>query len=120
MIFIKDRLRYFNLLAVAILFSCEPLVTTFGDSEDALYYEAANIQNVDYTTDPFEINVMTWNIRFGAGRLPFFGDACGDRVVFTSGEIEANLEGVAAKINLSDPDIVLLQEASPIQTISLH
>ena len=94
----------------SVFFSCEPLVTSFDDTQDALYYESANIQADNPVTAPAEINVMTWNIRFGAGQLPFFGDACGDRVIFTSAEIEANLQSIADKINASNPDIVLLQE----------
>ncbi len=94
----------------SVFFSCEPLVTSFDDTQDALYYESENIQADNPVTAPAEINVMTWNIRFGAGQLPFFGDACGYRVIFTSAEIEANLQSIADKINASNPDIVLLQE----------
>ena len=110
MFFIKAKLSYFIIPAAVMFISCESLVSTFEDSEEAVYYEAANIQREDDITGRFDIDVMTWNIRFGAGRLPFFGDACGDRVIFTSAEIEASLHGVADKINAIDPDIVLLQE----------
>ena len=53
---------------------------------------------------------MTWNIRFGIGRLPFFGDSCGKRSIFTEGEVLNILELVAAEIDAIDPDIILLQE----------
>ena len=107
------KFQFFHFLAFcsAVFFSCDPLVTTFDDSENAIYYEANNVhQSAGFPIGPFEINTMTWNIRFGAGILPFFGDACGDRVIFTAAEVEANLEGIAAKINSADPDIILLQE----------
>lgn len=53
---------------------------------------------------------MTWNIRFGAGRIPWFGDACGDRVLLTEEEVLSSLQAIADKINLVKPDILLLQE----------
>jgi len=53
---------------------------------------------------------MTWNIRFGAARIQWFGDACGDRVLLTEGEVTTALENLAAKINQIDPDILILQE----------
>ncbi len=91
-----------------ILFSCEPLVTTFEDVEDAVLYEAKT-----FTTIPAPDNALTilsWNIRFGIGRLPFFGDSCGDRTVMTEKEVMDALEIVAAKIDTIDPDIILFQE----------
>ncbi|MEA1881548.1 MAG: endonuclease/exonuclease/phosphatase family protein [Candidatus Marinimicrobia bacterium] len=109
MSFIKAQLKYFILLTAVMFLSCEPLVTTFDDSEEAVLYTANNVADPS-AANVTEAMIMTWNIRFGAARLPFFGDACGDRVIFTSAEVEANLEGVADKINAVDPDIILLQE----------
>ena len=63
-----------------LLFSCDPLVTTFDDVEDAVLYTA---KNPTAPLDNSTLSVMTWNIRFGIGRLPFFGDSCGDRSIFT-------------------------------------
>jgi endonuclease/exonuclease/phosphatase family metal-dependent hydrolase len=54
---------------------------------------------------------MTWNIRFGAGRTPWFGDGCGDRVIFKEEEILHFLSGIAQTLNSLRPDILLLQEA---------
>ena len=90
------------------LYSCEPMATGFNDIEDAQYYSASTIK---YVPDTFNtLKVMTWNIRFGAGRLPWFGDACGSRVVFTPDEIYTNLTAIVNRINLLKPDILLLQE----------
>jgi endonuclease/exonuclease/phosphatase family metal-dependent hydrolase len=88
--------------------SCEPIVTTFDDIEDAISVTASNLDTVPDTFSV--IKVMTWNIRFGAGRRPWFGDACGDRVVFTKEEIIESLQEVADKINEIQPDVLLLQE----------
>jgi endonuclease/exonuclease/phosphatase family metal-dependent hydrolase len=95
-----------TVLALAI--SCEPLSTGFDDTEPAQYYQAKNIKAVP---DTFKvIKVMTWNIRFGAGRLAWFGDACGERVIFTEDEILSVLQLIAEKINKVKPDVLLLQE----------
>ena len=101
-----NRITY---LAITwIPFSCEPLVTTFDIMEDAIMYEAKNF--ITAPAPEASVRVMTWNIRFGIGRLPFFGDSCGDRSIFTEGEVLNTLELVAAEIDAIDPDIILLQE----------
>ena len=53
---------------------------------------------------------MTWNIRFGAGRIPWFGDACGNRVILSEDEVYGSLQLIADKINEVKPDVLLLQE----------
>ena len=100
--------RVVYLTIIWITFSCEPLVTTFNDVENAILYEANNFKTE--SAPEGSIRVMTWNIRFGIGRLPFFGDSCGDRSVFTEDEVLNALELLAAEIDAIDPDIILLQE----------
>ncbi len=90
-----------------ILYSCEPIANHFNNVEDAIMYRASTIKDFPPKKT---IKVMTWNIRFGVARSNFFGDGCGDRVIFTKKEVTAGLEGLANKINLEDPDILLLQE----------
>ena len=112
--------RYFTILSQAVFVSfvvscfcllttsCEPLATGFDDTEGATYYVSGSITPV---ADTFTmVRVMTWNIRFGAARLPWFGDACGDNVNFTKDEIYSSLQAIADKINEVKPDILLLQE----------
>ena len=102
------RKNYFIASLVSFLvISCEPLVTTFNDTEDAILYQA-NLIN-EYPAKK-SVRVMTWNIRFGIARLDFFGDACGDKAIFSKGEVMVGLEGIAKKINETDVDIVLMQE----------
>ena len=104
-----EKINRITYLAIAwITFSCEPLVTTFDIVEDAILYEAKN--SITAPAPETSVRVMTWNIRFGIGRLPFFGDSCGDRSIFTEGEVLNILELVAAEIDAIDPDIILLQE----------
>ncbi len=102
------RTKQLLYLLLITLFSCEPLVTTFEDTEDAVLYEAKT-----FTTIPNPDNaliILSWNIRFGIGRLPFFGDSCGDRTVMTEKEVLDALELIAAEIDAIDPDIILFQE----------
>ena len=96
-------------LSVFILVSsCEPLATSFDTTEEAQYFYAKTTTPVPDTFSV--IRVMTWNIRFGAGRIPWFGDACGDRVILTEDEVYGSLQAIADKINEIKPDVLLLQE----------
>ena len=93
---------------ILFLSSCEPLATDFDATETAIYYTAGSMTPV---ADTFTaVRVMTWNIRFGAGRILWFGDACGERVILTEEEIYGSLQAIADKINQVKPDILLLQE----------
>ncbi|MBC8255977.1 MAG: endonuclease/exonuclease/phosphatase family protein [Candidatus Marinimicrobia bacterium] len=96
-----------NSLWLILFFSCRSLVTTFEDVESAIYYEAVPQKSAEFNNS---LKVMTWNIRFGAGRIPFFGDSCGDRVLMTKAETKGYLNSIVSYINLTLPDILLLQE----------
>jgi endonuclease/exonuclease/phosphatase family metal-dependent hydrolase len=91
-----------------LISSCEPLATSFDATEDAQYFYAKTTSAVPDTFSV--IRVMTWNIRFGAGRIPWFGDACGNRVILTEDEVYGSLQAIVDKINMVKPDILLLQE----------
>lgn len=95
-------------LPLIFTFSCEPLATGFDDTESAQYFHASDMKEVPDTFSV--IRVMTWNIRFGAGRIPWFGDACGDRVILKEEEVYASLQAIADRINSIKPDVLLLQE----------
>ena len=90
------------------MFSCEPFVTEFDDLTDAIMYQAANKTSHQY--DGADLKVVTWNIRFGIARFPFFGDSCGDGVILDDVAIERNMLAIADSIVAMDADIVLLQE----------
>ena len=89
--------------------SCEMPATGFEEEEEGEYLEKQ--QKVAAADPDSSIVVMTWNIRYGFGRGPWFGDACGYKVLYTKEEIIANLEKIAQRINQVNPDILLLQEA---------
>lgn len=106
--------RVFGFLAVlasVLLFSfqsCEPLATSFPEESDAVVISKPN--PVIPVPEDSNIQVMTWNIRFGIGRGPWFGDACGYKVAYTGEEVEAKLDEIIAEINRDKPDVLLLQE----------
>ena len=83
-------------MAVVVLFSCRFLVTTYEDVESAIYYGAASQGSAEFNNT---LKVMTWNIRFGAGRIPFFGDSCGDRVLMTQAETVSYLNSIVDYID---------------------
>lgn len=56
------------------------------------------------------LEVMSYNIKFGGGRIDFFFDCHGTRVLMTEPEVIENLERLADIINEVDPDILLLGE----------
>ena len=103
----KTRYYIFSLFIMLFISSCDPLVTTFDDIEDAVLYQSNLLK--EYPAKK-TISVMTWNIRFGVARLDFALDACGDRVIISKSEVTTGLEGIAKKINDSNVDIVLMQE----------
>jgi len=95
----------------ALLFvSCNPLATQYEEGEDidAEYYTASELTPAPQPDS--SIRAMTWNIRFGIGRMPWFGDACGDMTVYSQDDVIPHLDAVVAKINEIKPDILLLQE----------
>ena len=97
-------------LAALFLFSCRLPVTTFDDTEDAISYKA--LTSSPTPGQPDSLKVMTWNIRYGAARIPWYEDSCGDRVHMTESEVTSHLDSIAGYINadIDTIDILLLQE----------
>ncbi len=96
-----------GLIGVAFAFF-DPFDTQFDDVEDARLYTASQLKSAPDEAD--QIKVMTWNVKFGGGRIDFFFDCHGDRVLMEEDEVIKSLEGLAKKINQVDPDVILLQE----------
>jgi len=95
-------------LIILIMAACEPLVYEFDKIEDAEYYTSGQLSTPP--DNPQYIRVVTWNIRFGAGRINWFGDGCGERVILTKNEVETNLQHIAHEIDQMQADVLLLQE----------
>jgi endonuclease/exonuclease/phosphatase family metal-dependent hydrolase len=101
--------RWLGLLgAIALLSACDPFHTTFDDFEDAKTYRAANPDPPKASAH--SLVVMNYNVKFGGGRIDFFFDCHGRRVLMSKDEVIANLQGLATKINQVDPDVLVLQE----------
>jgi len=96
---------------LVLIFSCDPFVNEFSDIGKASMYKASNLPDtlLVYSSGA-PIKVVTWNIRFGSGRFPFFGDSCGDEVIADNQLVDNNMRAIADKLNELDADIVLLQE----------
>lgn len=95
-------------LALLVCAGCDPFHTSFDDVEQAVFYEADQV--LDAPETPSVLTVMTWNIKFGGGRIDFFYDCYDDRVLMTNSEVRGNMEAVAAKIRQVDPDLLILNE----------
>lgn len=89
------------------LLACDPFHTELEDAQP-VHYEATKYTEPGKVGN--EVLVMNWNVKFAGGRIDFFFDCYGDRVLMTEEEVMDHLAGLAAKINQVDPDIILLQE----------
>ncbi|MDZ7263704.1 MAG: endonuclease/exonuclease/phosphatase family protein [candidate division KSB1 bacterium] len=107
-IFLKQTFSSVMMILIFVTLNCDPLVERFEDVENAIWYAAKKQTTPPSNADT--IMVMSWNIRFGIGRAPWFGDSCGDQVIYSEDEVLINLRGIADKINELQPDILLLQE----------
>jgi len=96
------------LLCTLALCACDPFHVEFDKIEPAERYQAGELSAAPAA--PTQLKVMTWNVKFGGGRIDFFFDCFGDRVLMSKAEVVANLEAIAAKIRQVDPDLVFLQE----------
>lgn len=59
---------------------------------------------------PAHLKVMAWNIKYGAGRIPFWFDCWGDRVQMSKSEVADNMAKIYALINELDPDLLINEE----------
>jgi endonuclease/exonuclease/phosphatase family metal-dependent hydrolase len=57
-----------------------------------------------------QLKVMAWNVKYGAGRIPFWFDCWGDRSHMTGKEVDENLARLYALINEINPDILMTEE----------
>jgi len=108
-----------NILLVMLLFSyCDYFNTEFENDEEAKLYQATSI--VTPPTAPTSVNLMNWNVKFGAGRIDIFFDCYGARSRMTKNEINANLDGMIVKIVAANPDILIVQEIDANATRSAY
>ncbi len=97
------------LFPLLFCFSCDPLDSIIEEEQEPIiFYEASSKTNETAPSD--SLKVGSWNIKFAGGRLDFFFDCYGDESLMEASEVETHLEGLAAKINQMDLDILYLQE----------
>jgi endonuclease/exonuclease/phosphatase family metal-dependent hydrolase len=95
-------------LGITAAASCDPFHTQFEPIEEAVYYQAAHL--VDPGPPGDDLLIMNWNLKFAGGRIDFWFDCYGDRVLMERDEVLENLEALAEKIRLVDPDVLMVQE----------
>ncbi|HEX6274252.1 MAG TPA: endonuclease/exonuclease/phosphatase family protein [Polyangiaceae bacterium] len=96
------------LALVAALAGCDPFHTGFEDVEAARYYQAG--RRVSVPAPKPVLRAMNYNVKFGGGRIDFFFDCFGDRVLMSKSEVVRHLERLAEKIREVDPDVLVVQE----------
>lgn len=95
-------------LGMLLCVACDPFHVEFDDVEPAEMYERTELVSAP---DPAgSLKVMSYNVKFGGGRIDFFFDCHADRVLMTRDEVIDNLERIAKIINAVDPDVLLLEE----------
>ena len=91
------------------MFGCEPIAdASWSNTERAPVFRAA--QFTEATEKPSEVRVMAWNIKYGAGRIPFWFDCWGDRVQLTPEDVQRNMKAIYAMIREANPDILMVEE----------
>ncbi len=99
-----------TLLLLALLCSgCESLFTTW-DERESFPILAVDGATQPTTPNPLRLRVMTWNIKYGAGRANFWFDMWGDRTEMPLAEVEENMQGLYDLIGEVDPDILVTEE----------
>ncbi|PKQ62553.1 endonuclease [Labilibaculum filiforme] len=101
----KFRTIYIVLLSL-LLVACDPFATEIGT--EVSLYESIEKQEFAF---PDTLKVMTWNIKFGGGRIDFFFDGHGNRVIMEKSEVIDNMALLSEKIREVNPDILFIQEA---------
>ena len=97
------------LCALALMSTaCEPLYTSWEGEDPAFLMAAAVIETPQ--ASPSTLEVMSWNLKYGGGRINFWFDYWGDRALMTEAEADANIRGLIDLINEVDPDVLLAQE----------
>lgn len=101
------------LLAVATAgaVGCEPLANDQGFTrEKVLVFRRSTVVPAPDPGPSPKLRVVAWNVKYGAGRIPFWFDCWGDRVQMTKAEVEGNLAGIYKLVNEIKPDILMAEE----------
>lgn len=109
-------IKWLGFLPLFACWACDQFGTHIASSDIRIYKSVHG--GVAHKSD--SLKVMTYNIKFGGGRIDFFFDCFGDRAVMDSSEVLQNLQQLAIIINQIDPDILFLQEVDVDSKRSAH
>ena len=98
------------LISCLIFTFCDPFGDSFNNIDDVIYYEASSMPPEQILIIGSTAKVMTWNVKFGGGRIDFWFDCYGDRIHMTASEVKDNLQALADFIIENEPSVILLQE----------
>ena len=109
---ISKTIRWWCMMILICMFTlhCEPYAES--NPQEAYRFKAEQLQSaVPVVTDnQLQLRVMTWNIKYGALRIPFWFDCWGDRIHMSDQEVSRNMQEIYAMIKEANPDILLVQE----------
>jgi endonuclease/exonuclease/phosphatase family metal-dependent hydrolase len=100
---------FLRIFPLFLLLGCEPLFNAWEGSEPADLSQAATIEAAGVAA-PANLKVMSWNLKYGGGRINFWFDYWGDRAIMTDDEADANISAMISLINEVDPDVLISQE----------
>jgi len=104
--------------ALAVTTACMPLHHTWDDVEE--FPVEAALTHTSAPTDPRELRVLTYNLKFAGARVDFFFDGWGDRVHMTDREVAAHMDDLRKVIEETQPDVLLAQEVDRASTRSAY
>lgn len=91
--------------------ACEPAADPEAfDREPVAIFRRSTVVNEPLPDAHPELRVVAWNVKYGAGRIPFWFDCWGDRVQMTSDEVAKNMQGIFDLLNEVKPDIFMAEE----------
>ena len=106
--------KHYRILIISIILKfsfsgCEPFALSAEElSESAPLFIATTLSET--TDDQTRFRVMSWNIKYGAKRNPFWFDCWGDQVSMSQAEVSANMESLYEMIKEVKPDILMVEE----------
>lgn len=99
----------YSIIGIALIFllltGCDPFKTKISAKDIVVY----NSSELGYEVKD-SLKIMTWNIKFGGGRIDFFFDCFGDRVLMDSSEVLNNMSNICLFIEKYNPDVLFVQE----------
>jgi len=96
-------------LALLLLAACEPMAGSWKEREEFPILAKAGAVAPE-APSPLRLKVMTWNVKYGAGRIDFWFDLWGDRTEMTRAEVDENMAGIYRLINELQPDVLITNE----------